>query len=444
MEIMLNLHDIQGTVLRSRPMPYFGSYLMFKIKAAKDAGTLIKRLVPHVTSAADWNSPAENAWINVVFSYSGLRKLIGSDLLEGFPKEFRQGMAARSAYLGDVGVNAPEHWDLPHGGNGFDIGLLVMAGSLELKEAKLALGREALEGIPGIELIGRLDVGVPPTLREHFGYADGISHPFIEGQGGNPLPGQDVLKPGEFILGYENELGTIASLDAPNVLWRNGTFIAIRKIWQDVAAFRRFLHEAGGGTKEGAELLAAKMMGRWRSGAPLALAPDRDDPNLASQSALNNAFTYYDADPEGKKTPVGSHIRRVNPRDALKDSLTNIRLHRVLRRGFAFGPALPEEAIADDGADRGIMLAIINASPGRQFEFVQAQWVNDGDFIAHGARTDPIVGRRDTADDFQFPAKPVRKRVQGIPAFTATRGGEHVFLPGISGLRWIAERSLKS
>ena len=437
----LDFADIQGTVLRSRPMPYFGSYLMFTVHDASAARILLKRLVPHITSAADWSSPAENAWINIVFSYAGLRKLVGDERLEGFPREFRQGMAARSAYLGDVGTNAPDHWDLPHGGNGFDIGLLVMAGSIELKEAKLAIGHAALEGIPGVELIHRLDVGVPSTLREHFGYADGISHPFIEGQGGDPLPGQDVLKPGEFILGYENELGVVAALDAPAALWRNGTFIAIRKIWQDVAAFRTFLHESGGGTRDGAELLAAKMMGRWRSGAPLALSPDEDDSGLARDSTRNNAFAYADTDAEGKRTPVGSHIRRVNPRDALKDSLTNIRLHRVLRRGFAYGPLLPEDAIVNDGVDRGIMLAIINADPGRQFEFVQAQWVNDGDFISQGARTDPIVGRKDNVDDFQYPAKPVRRRVAGLPAFTATRGGEHVFLPGIAGLLWLTERN---
>ncbi len=442
MALTLDFADIQGTVLRSRPMPYFGSYLMFTIHDASAVRVLLKRLVPHITSAADWGSPAENAWINVVFSYAGLRKLVGDRPLAGFPREFQQGMAARGAYLGDVGINAPEHWDLPHGGNGFDIGLLVIAGSLELKDAKIAIGHEVLEGIAGVELIHRLDVGVPPTLREHFGYADGISHPFIEGQGGQPLPGQDVLKSGEFILGYENELGVVAALDAPEWLWRNGSFIAIRKIWQDVAAFRKFLCDAGGGTKEGAELLAAKMMGRWRSGAPLALSPDKDDPDLAHQSARNNDFSYYDADLEGKRTPAGSHIRRVNPRDALKDSLTDIRLHRILRRGFAYGPSLQEGVMTDDGADRGIMLAIINADPGRQFEFVQAQWVNDGDFISQGDRTDPIVGRRDAADDFLYPAKPVRRRVQGMPAFTATRGGEHVFLPGISGLRRLADQDL--
>jgi hypothetical protein len=123
----------------------------------------------------------------------------------------------------------------------------------------------------------------------------------------------------------------------------------------------------------------------------------------------------------------------------LKNTITDARLHRVLRRGSAYGPLLPEDAVADDGQDRGIVLAMINANPGRQFEFVQAQWVNDGDFVSQGSRTDPIVGRRDLADDYLYHAKPVRRRLTGLPDFTVTRGGEHVFLPSLTGLRWLAE-----
>jgi hypothetical protein len=84
------------------------------------------------------------------------------------------------------------------------------------------------------------------------------------------------------------------------------------------------------------------------------------------------------------------------------------------------------------------VLAIINANPGRQFEFVQSQWLNDGDFISQGSRTDPIVGRRDISSDYAYPAKPVRRRLTGLADFTATRGGEHVFLPGLGGLEWLA------
>jgi len=439
MAVELELADIQGTVLRNRPMPYFGAYLVFRIDDAKAARALISRLIPRVTSAADWARPAEDAWINVVFTCEGLRRLgVPADVIAGFPVEFQQGIAARKEFLGDVGVSDPQFWDMPHAGNGFHIGLYVMAGSEALRDAKLAIGHEAVAGHSGVTLISRLDVGVPPTLREHFGFADGISRPFIEGEGGTPLPGQgDPAKAGEFVLGYVNELGVIATGPGPEAFWRNGTYIAIRKIRQNVAAFRRFLRDHAA-TPEGEELVAAKMMGRWRSGCPLALSPDADNPGLVADKRLNNAFAYHDDDPEGRKTPVGCRIRRVNPRDALQDTPTDARLHRVLRRGSAYGPLLPAGA-EEDGQDRGIVLAIINANPGRQFEFVQSQWINDGDFISQGSRTDPIVGRRDTSDDYVFPAKPVRRRLTGLANFTVTRGGEHVFLPGLGGLRWLAQ-----
>lgn len=436
----LELGDIQGTVLRNRPMPYFGTYLLFRIDEGASARALIARLIPHVASAEDWDAPVDAAWINVVFTCEGLRRLgVPTDILDGFPVEFRQGMAARKAYLGDVGASDPEHWNMPHGGNGFHVGLFVMAPSQAARDAKIAVGRAALAGLTGVALVSRLDVGLPPTLREHFGFADGISRPFIEGEGGTPLPGQgDPLKAGEFVLGYENELGEIARGPGPDAFWRNGTFIAIRKIRQDVAAFRTYLREQGETPAE-EEFLAAKMMGRWRSGCPLALAPTADDPTLAADPMRNNAFAYFDDDPDGRITPVGCHIRRVNPRDALKDTATDAKLHRVLRRGSAYGPVLPAGQLTDDGVDRGIVLAMINANPGRQFEFVQSQWVNDGDFVSEGQRTDPIVGRRDRADDYVFPARPIRRRLKGLPDFTATRGGEHVFLPGLTGLRWLTE-----
>ena len=439
MPVQLELDDIQGTVLRNRPMPYFGAYLLFRIDDAKQARTLLRRLLPYVTSAADWDRPVEDAWINVVLTFEGLRRLgLSETILAEFPVEFRQGMAARKVFLGDVGASDPEHWDMPHGANGFHVGLLVMAASDELRQQKLAVGHEALAGLGGVKLVGRVDVGVPPNLREHFGFADGISRPYIEGQGGAPLPGQgEPAKAGEFVLGYVNELGVVATGPGPEALWRNGTYLAIRKIHQDVAAFRKYLRD-NADSPAGQEFVAAKMMRRWRSGCPLALAPEADDPELGRDSRRNNDFAYYGEDPDGRRTPVGSHIRRVNPRDALKESLTDARLHRLLRRGSSYGPMLPEGVLEDDGQDRGIILALVNANPGRQFEFVQSQWINDGDFVSEGSRTDPIAGRRDHSADYAFPARPVRRRLTGLLDFAVTRGGEHVFLPGIGGLRWLA------
>ncbi|WP_239492663.1 hypothetical protein [Luteitalea sp. TBR-22] len=438
--MQLELDDIQGTVLNNRPMPYYGAYIVFRINDAGAARTMLRRLIPRVTSAADWAAPKDDAWLNVAFTWEGLRRLgLADEILGGFPIEFRQGMAARSERLGDVGRSAPAQWNFPHGSNGFHAGLLIMARTPEGRDAKVAIGQRALKGLSGIEVAARLDVGVPPTLREHFGFADGISRPFIEGQGGEPLPGQGTpTKAGEFILGYENELGQLATGPGPEALWRNGTYIAIRKIHQDVAAFRRYLQECAADAA-GQEKVAAKMMGRWRSGCPLALSPDADNPAIVDDPRRNNDFAYFDDDRNGQKTPVGCHIRRVNPRDGLQDTMANARLHRLLRRGAAYGPMLPEGVIEDDGQDRGIVLALINANPGRQFEFVQAEWVNDGGFVSQGLRSDPIGGRRDRADDFVYPARPVRRRLTGLPEFTATRGGEHVFLPGLAGLRWLAE-----
>jgi deferrochelatase/peroxidase EfeB len=143
--------------------------------------------------------------------------------------------------------------------------------------------------------------------------------------------------------------------------------------------------------------------------------------------------------PQKQQTdPVGCHIRRSNPRDALNDSVVDARLHRLVRRGSASYPMLPEGVLEDDGVDRGVVLAFVNADPSRQFEFVQSQWINDGDFISSGFEKDPIVGNNDGSGSYTYPAKPVRNHMVGLPAFVVTKGGEHVFLPGIRGLKFLA------
>ncbi len=141
--------------------------------------------------------------------------------------------------------------------------------------------------------------------------------------------------------------------------------------------------------------------------------------------------------PAGLKTPGGSHIRRTNPRDA---SIAGVaRIHRMIRRGTAYGTMLPEGTLEDDGADRGLMFAFVGAHLGRQFEFVQTQWVNDGVFFGAGKDKDPIIGSNGTDSTYTVPRKPVRRRLQGLPRFVITRGGEYCFMPGLRALRWLAE-----
>jgi deferrochelatase/peroxidase EfeB len=179
------------------------------------------------------------------------------------------------------------------------------------------------------------------------------------------------------------------------------------------------------------------MMGRWRSGAPLALCPLHDDPGLGADPHRNNDFLYEADDAIGYKTPQGSHIRRVNPRDAGVPGIP--RIHRMIRRGTAYGPLLPEGVLEDDGEDRGLMFAFVGAHPGRQFEFVQSEWVNNGSFIGAGDDTDPITGTSDGSNSFGVPQRPLRRRLRGLPQFVVTRGGGYSFMPGLRALRWLAD-----
>jgi len=202
-----------------------------------------------------------------------------------------------------------------------------------------------------------------------------------------------------------------------------------------VAAYRQYLHDRATSRAEEA-LLGAKMVGRWPSGAPLALSPVGDDPELGADAHRHNDFGYGD-DPRGLKCPMGSHVRRMNPRDAAVIGVT--RLHRVFRRGTAYGPMLPEGVLEDDGVDRGIMFVFVGADLERQFEFIRKEWVDKGVFIGSQSEKDPLIGSNDGAGQFTIPREPIRRRLKGLPAFVTTRGGEYFFAPGLRALRWLAE-----
>ena len=194
----------------------------------------------------------------------------------------------------------------------------------------------------------------------------------------------------------------------PDPLGRNGTYVVFRKLHQRVWAFQEIPESKFLKLLKEEQLIAAKMMGRWRSGAPLALCPERDDPELGADPQRNNNFLFQDTDPKGFITPLGSHIRRMNPRDTLGDT-TKVNLHRMIRRGTHYGPPLPDGVLEDDGADRGLIFVFIGAHLRRQFEFVQSEWVNNGVFIGAGDDKDPIAGAHDGSGKFIVPRKPVRK-----------------------------------
>ena len=435
---MLEVSDIQATVLRPRPSPYQGEYVILRIDEAAQGREMLRRLIPHVAPADDWWVPSLPGWLGIAFTYQGLKALgLPQASLESFPKEFREGMAARATVLNDVGDNDPSNWEYPFGTADMHVALAIYSKDDKSLESVLERARQSYHELPGISVVYRLKFGELPEGRNPFGYKDGLHNPHVEGSGIPVHPGYGpAIKPGEFIMGYPDELGETATSPEPEALRRNGTFIAFRKFHMRVASFRKFLSEQASSPEE-EELIAAKMVGRWRSGAPLVLAPERDDPTLGADADRNNTFSYED-DMQGLKCPFSSHMRRVNPRDALKNELVATNLHYFLRRGTNYGPALPAGVLEDDGAERGGVFLLIGAHLRRQFEFVQSQWVADGNFISHGTEQDPILGNNQTDGIFTIPKHPVRRRLHGLPQFVAVRGGEYCFMPGLRALKWLA------
>jgi Dyp-type peroxidase family len=435
--VTLELDDIQSGVLRPRPAPYTAVYILLRIDEHKSGRELMRRAATVVTSAANPVSAMGDASVSVALTFQGLKALrVPQPSLDSFAPEFQQGMAARARELGDIGESAPERWEKPLGTRDVHVVVVGLAPDSQRLEPVLERAQKAFEQLSGIAPIWRQDCYALPTEKEHFGFRDGISHPAVEGSripGSNPR--EQPFKPGEFVLGYRDETGGFPPMPEPEGLGRNGTYAVFRKLHQRVALFRQYLR-ANSSTPQEEELLAAKIMGRWRSGAPLALSPENDDPALGADPKRNNDFLYQD-DPLGLRTPPGAHIRRTNPRDASVAGA--VRLHRMIRRGTAYGSPLPEGVLEDDGIDRGIMFVFLGAHLKRQFEFVQSEWVNDGVFIGAPSEKDPISGTNDGTGVFTLPRRPIRRRLQGLPRFVVTRGGEYCFIPGLRGLRWLAD-----
>ncbi len=438
--VTIELDDIQATVLRYRPEPYYGTHMMLHVEDARAGRAFLRDLTPLVASAADWWQ-AREPWIAVALTYAGLAALgVPEDSLQSFPEAFRVGMAARAEELRDHGANDPRHWEPAFGSGAVHIGVSVFSDSQQTWRDTMDAARRHYEGRPGLTVLTAQDFGAQPGSLNPLGYQDSIGQPAIEGSGVEPLPGQGpAIKAGEFILGYPGEAGVPLPTPAPDVLGRNGTYVGLRKYQARVGAFNRFLH-ANARTEDERELRAAKLVGRWRSGAPLTLAPNRDDPALGADPLRNNDFTYA-ADPDGKKVPFGSHMRRMNPRDTRLTILTDVNIHRIMRRSTTFGVPYDPNALSpqDDETPHGLYFIFLSAKAMATLEFLQQVWINNGNFMNLGDERDPNVGLQEDGATFTIPRAPVRRRIHGIETFNVLRGGEYFFLPSLSALRWLGQ-----
>jgi deferrochelatase/peroxidase EfeB len=434
---MLKLDDIQHFLLTRTPAPAARyEFLTFRQPAAGRAW--LAGMIDKVgTGKSVGSASSDSRWVTVAFTWNGLRALgIDETSLMTFPEEFRQGMAARAEILGATGKNHPDHWLGELANPALHAVVVLFARDIPERERCKQEHNRYLSQIGGVDVLSTLDLeAIPPFDRgahEHFGYRDRLSLPVIEGTGDEPTPGSGPpIKAGEFFLGYVDESGAQPGLPQPEILSRNGSYLAYLRMEEHVGVFRDFLRQHGK-TREEQELMAAKLMGRWRSGAPLVLAPQKDDPALGADLQRTNNFDYGTMDPYGYSCPVGSHIRRMNPRD----TSDNMQRHKMIRRGGTYGPPLPEDAPEDD-VERGIAAFIGCASLVRQFEFAMNVWANDPQFEELGNERDPFIGTQDGTFDMTIPRRPIRKKIKGLPAFTTIRGGAYFFLPGIKALRYL-------
>ena len=435
---MLEFDDIQYILLTRAPA-ITGRYEFLSFRNAAGGREWLASIIETVHSVEQARASVEkdNRWVSVAFTWNGLRALGVDEIsLASFPEEFKQGMVTRAEILGDTGANHPDKWIGGLASPDLHAIVILFARDAQERQRCEAEHQRLVAQCEGVEVLSSLDLEATPPFEyahDHFGYRDRMSQPVIEGSGEEPTPGTGApLKAGEFILGYPDEDGPPANLPQPEILARNGSYVAYRRLQEHVGRFREFLRQQGR-TPEEQELIAAKLMGRWRSGAPLVLAPDKDDPALGADPQRNNNFNYKQMDPHGYAVPLGSHIRRMNPRD----TAANMNRRRMIRRGGTYGPSLPEEA-PEDGIERGIAAFIICASLIRQFEFAQNVWVNDRNFHELGNERDPVCGNQDGTLEYKIPKRPIRKKIIGLPAFTNVRGGAYFFLPGLNALRYLA------
>jgi len=483
------LGDIQGFITSGYGHLPVARYLLLHFDDAVSGRTYLAQLVPHVTTAAPWPTldgrKLKPTWaVNVGVTAAGLAVLgVPERVRCTFPPEFLEGMATsrRSAILGDTEESAPERWEFGGPAHAAVHALVTIHGASDAElDAQYRRHLELAASAGGISEVTDTQGGYRPSNdHEPFGFHDGIAQPSIRGITGEGVP------TGEFVLGYENHYAVVLpgpvvpeDVDGSAVLpplpnpyhhgqaFRdlavNGSFVVYRKLAQHVAAFWNFVQreaERAAGRADARHMLwvAARMMGRWPSGAPLVMAPDEDDRRLANRDDF-----LYDSDVEGFACPLGAHVRRTNPRAVLKpyglrESLSMTEAHRLLRRARVFGPPLFDAAalqgsssdaarvltdIAEDGVPRGIHFFCVNASITSQFEFVQQTWCNNPRFGGLTSNKDPITGDNARADGprsyMEIPQRPAAYRTAALPRFVTMRGGAYLFMPSLRGLRFLS------
>lgn len=471
----LQLADIQGIVLRAYAETH-ARHLALAFTSAAGAAALLSGLGGgarrlRITSAAPPRGAAPAAKLNLGLTAAGLRVLgVSEAIMQAFPAAFLDGPAQKGAALGDDGASDPKLWAM--GGPDTPVVHAVIslfaAGSAALERADDELCRHLL--VPhGVSVLSRHAAEALPDGRIHFGYRDGISQPRIRGleQVEPWIPDlQPDCEPGEFLLGqgYVNQFGGNFLEDLPAELGGNGSYGAFRIMAQDVFGFAHYVNlvkerfrMGTPGSGQHPDMVAAKLMGRWPNGDSLVVSPQcpREPPPEHELNRFDYAPSaahpaYFDDD-RGLRCPLGSHVRRMNPRSALVMGKPHTR--RIIRRNLPYGPAVAAGA-EPDAIERGLIGYFVCGDLELQFEFLLKIWANM-DIATAGIRgtRDPIIGAQDwlgaecptgahgdwagqyviRTDDLRDPIV-----LDDLPRFVRTRGSVYCLLPSVSAIGFLA------
>jgi Dyp-type peroxidase family len=448
LDVPTELDDIQGLVFSGWTDHPHAGFLFARLGDAARARRWLADLIPQVTRTPKARRPAAGR-LQVAISATGLAALgVPDDVVAMLPREVAAGMARRQRALAD---SDPAGWEL--GGPDDPLDVVVMIYARDAAARGHAIDRQRAALVAAGATVRPAELSCTLMQREHFGFADGLSQPFLAGLHPESHRGEDQIATGEILLGYRNAYDRVA----PTPHWgdvdlgRNGTYLVFRKLEQDVAglwgwvaAQARRLAASPAEAEELTELIAAKLVGRWKSGASLALAPDADDPAFAAPDQLN-AFNYLRHDADGLRCPIASHVRRANPRDARggshEQSKTVVNRHRIVRRGRSYGEPMDlarARTGVHDGTSRGLYFLCLQASVARGFEFIQQTWLANPGFLGLHREPDPIIGNRAGTCHLTIPAAPLRLRLTDVPAIVTNRGGGYFLLPSLTALARLA------
>lgn len=476
---MLNLADIQGDLLEGLPKNA-ENFIFFKIVSAFSFKNLLNgHVIGRLTDAEKthqreldirrskergYGSAGSFPGLNLGFTKEGLTQLIGPGR-EKLEASFEIG-ADHPNTIAALNDPPKSRWLAKFTSNRLDGVFLVTGPSSSLVTSQsselLRLLGSSIQVV--YSELGKTRTGMQRG-REHFGFLDGVSQPGIRGltpvsdpyrRPDEGLPGQDLLWPGEFVFGYPGQdpahptkEGPAPAMAAPWI--RNGSYMVFRRLEQKVPEFRNFIRKQAALLGMDPELLAARMVGRWKSGAPLESAPLHDNVVLGTDEKHNNDFA-FGGDAQQRRCPYAAHIRKVYPRDDAPGGEAEAQRHRILRRGIPFGPEVAAgETVTRH--NRGLMFVCYQTSIERQFEHIQSRYANNPEFVGGKHRPgggavapgyDPIIGQapgdgaREMDEPFaNFPAGNRRTTLRIPQQFVQLTAAAYFFMPSISALRTV-------